>query len=101
MPLLCLVSTHFSQSHPVFTLTPSLHNLRDGIGARRALGIKYKDLTPQDLREEIYQRNIKISGGKLGKSIDYLRSEGKSWGDIIESAKRPGGKDIDFNKGRS
>jgi hypothetical protein len=63
---------------------------------RRAIGVRYKDLTPQALREEIYARNRQKYGDPLGPSIDYLRRAGKSWNDIIESAKRTGGKDLGF-----
>lgn len=64
---------------------------------RRALGVKYKNLTPAEMLEGIYKRNIKKYGDKLGPSIDYLRGKGKSWDDIIDSATRPGGKDLNFN----
>lgn len=63
---------------------------------RRNIGEKYKDLTPPELLKKIYARNLKLYGDKLGPSIKYLRAKGKSWEDIIDSAKRPGGKDIDF-----
>ena len=66
-------------------------------GERRALGEKYKDLTPEAKREEIYQRNRdKYDGDPLGPSIDFLRNKGKSWDDIAESATRSGGKDLGF-----
>ena len=61
---------------------------------RRALGVEYKNLTPPDMLEKIYARNIEKYGDKLGPSIDYLRGRGKSWEDIIESATRTGGKDL-------
>lgn len=61
---------------------------------RRKLGIKYKDLTPADKREQIYARNLKKYGDKLGPTPDYLRGKGKSWGDITEGACNPGGEDI-------
>ena len=63
---------------------------------RRLLGVKYKDLTPPKLLETIYKRNMEKYGDKLGPSVDWLRGKGKSWDDIIESASRPGGKDINF-----
>lgn len=64
--------------------------------ARRELGIKYKDLTPPDKLAEIYQRNLEKYGDRLGPSIDTLLKRGKTWDDIIESAARPGGKDLGF-----
>jgi RHS repeat-associated protein len=65
-------------------------------GLRRELGVKYKALTSNDLLQQIYQRNLQKYGDKLGPSIDYLRQQGKSWDDIINSATRPGGKDLKF-----
>ena len=65
-------------------------------GLRRQLGIKYKSLTPDNLLQKIYQRNMQKYGDKLGPSIDYLRQQGKSWDDIINSAARTGGKDLGF-----
>ncbi|MBW1903109.1 MAG: hypothetical protein JRJ20_15995 [Deltaproteobacteria bacterium] len=61
---------------------------------RRKIGEKYKDLTPEGLRKNIYVRNIKQYGDPLGPSIDYLRGKGKPWEDIIKSASKPSGKDI-------
>jgi len=63
---------------------------------RRALGETFKDLTPADELARIHQRNLDKYGDKLGPSIDYLREQGKSWDDIIESAARPGGKDLGY-----
>ncbi|HBV14810.1 RHS repeat-associated core domain-containing protein [Chryseobacterium carnipullorum] len=67
-------------------------------GLRRELGIKYKSLTPDEMLEKIYQRNIQKYGDKLGPTIDYLRQQGKSWDDIIDSATRSGGKDLNFKR---
>ena len=63
---------------------------------RRDLGEQYKDLTPPDRLQDIYSRNIARYGDKLGPSIDWLRAQGKSWEQIIQSATRPGGKDLGF-----
>ncbi|WP_273322506.1 hypothetical protein [Vallitalea guaymasensis] len=58
--------------------------------ARRDLGVKYKDLSPQLLKEYIYDVNIsRYEGDPLGPTIDYLRRKGKSWADIINSSSRP------------
>jgi hypothetical protein len=62
--------------------------------ARRDIGIAYKDLTPPDIREAIYARNIEKYGDPLGPSIEWLLAQGKTWMDITESAARPGGADI-------
>jgi hypothetical protein len=61
---------------------------------RRALGVQYKNLTPNELLQQIYERNLAKYGDKLGPTIDYLRNKGKSWEEIIESACRTGGKDL-------
>ncbi len=62
---------------------------------RRDLGVKYKDMTPPELRERIYTRNIKEYGDPLGPSIDHLRIvDKKSWEEIIESACKVGGADL-------
>ena len=63
---------------------------------RRALGEKFKGLTPHGKLGEIYERNLKLYGDRLGPSVDWLRNAGKSWDDIIESASRPGRKDLGF-----
>ncbi len=58
--------------------------------ARRDLGVKYKNLTPPELREYIYEVNQKRYGDPLGPSFDYLVDvKGKSYTEIIESAQRP------------
>lgn len=61
---------------------------------RRALGVKYKNLTPAPKLEEIYQRNLKKYGDRLGPTVEWLRERGKSWDDIINSASRTGGRDL-------
>lgn len=62
---------------------------------RRALGVKYKELAPPDLREKIYRRNLAMYNDPLGPTIEFLRDDlGRTWEEIIESASRPGGKDI-------
>src|SRR6266513_2560239 len=53
---------------------------------RRALGVEYKELTPPDMLEKIYARNLEKYGDKLGPSVEWLRGRGKSWDQIIESA---------------
>jgi hypothetical protein len=65
---------------------------------RRDIGVKYKDLTPPEKREEIYQRNQKLYGDKLGPTIDNLIGKGKTWEQIIESASRTGGADLGLAK---
>ena len=40
--------------------------------ARRDLGIKYKNATPQPLRDYIYEVNMRRYGDKLDPTYDYL-----------------------------
>mgnify|MGYP001791567009 CR=1 FL=1 len=61
---------------------------------RRSIGIQYKDLTPAAERESIYARNLTKYGDQYGPTVDYLRSQGKTWAQIIESAQTPSGADI-------
>jgi RHS repeat-associated protein len=63
---------------------------------RRALGEKFKNLTPPQKLQEVYERNLKRYGDRLGPSIEWLRKQGKSWEDIIESATKTGGQDLGF-----
>ena len=63
---------------------------------RRVLGEKFKSLTPPDMLQKIYERNLQRYGDRLGPSIEWLLKQGKSWEDIIESATRTGGKDLGF-----
>lgn len=62
---------------------------------RRDLGEKYKDATPQPLRDYIYEINIKRYGDKLGPTYDWLVNQKKATNiDIINSASHPN-SDID------
>ncbi|MCW5921686.1 MAG: RHS repeat-associated core domain-containing protein [Saprospiraceae bacterium] len=63
---------------------------------RREIGVKYKNMSPADKLKEFYQRNLEKYGDRLGPTLEYLRAQGKSWEQIIESAMRPGGKDLGF-----
>jgi len=57
---------------------------------RRDLVIKYKDLTPQPLRDYIYEVNLERYGDKLGPTYEYLKEvQLKTDAQIIESAARP------------
>ncbi|MCX5191291.1 hypothetical protein [Streptomyces sp. NBC_00268] len=66
---------------------------------RRALGVKYKNLTPEATRQAIYLRNEAKYGDRLGPTIDWLRGRGKTWEQIIDSATRTGGQDLGMGKG--
>lgn len=58
--------------------------------ARRDLGIKYKNATPQPLRDYIYEVNMRRYGDKLGPTYDYMiKVKRKSNMDIIKSSSTP------------
>ena len=61
---------------------------------RRDIGERYKHLTPEPLRSQIYARNQAKYNDKLGPTVEWLRERGKSWADIIESSKHTGGGDL-------
>ena len=61
---------------------------------RRDIGIQYREITPADILEIIYNRNLERYGDKDGPTMEFLREQGRSWEDIIESAMRPGGRDL-------
>ncbi len=63
---------------------------------RREIGERFKALTPADELSKIYDRNLGLYGDKLGPTVDFLRSQGKSWTDIIDGALRTGGKDLGY-----
>ncbi|MFP8965676.1 RHS repeat-associated core domain-containing protein [Pokkaliibacter sp. CJK22405] len=57
--------------------------------ARRQLGVEYKNLTPEPLRDYIYDVNMKRYGDPLGPGVDLLVQRGKTYSQIVESAARP------------
>jgi RHS repeat-associated protein len=61
---------------------------------RRVLGQWYKSVTPPDFLKTILQRNLEKYGDELGPTIEWLRAQGKTWEEIIESASRAGGADL-------
>jgi hypothetical protein len=76
------------EGKPAEEIARELHKVR------RDLGIKYKKMTPLMCRLLFYLRNRIKYGDRLGPTIDWFRAMGKSWDEIIESASRPGGKDL-------
>jgi uncharacterized membrane protein YccC len=58
--------------------------------ARRALAAKFKAMTPEPTRRLLCDRTMQRYGNCDGPTIDYLRAQGKTWDQIIESAARPG-----------
>lgn len=66
-------------------------------GKRRAIGVRYKLRTPLFGRRgqiTIYRRNLRKYGHPLGPSIEWLRSRGRTWEEICDSACRTGGRDL-------
>jgi RHS repeat-associated protein len=82
------VSRRFAAGQPVEEIARWAH------AARRALGVTYKGMTPAELLEQIYARNIVKYGDPLGPTIEWLLGKGTTWEEIIERAVTPGGKDI-------
>ncbi|WP_419776414.1 hypothetical protein [Mycolicibacterium fortuitum] len=60
--------------------------------ARRGIGLKYQELTPEPVRSQIFQRNIERYGDPLGPTFEMLLQRGNSLDEIIESAKWVGGR---------
>jgi 3-methyladenine DNA glycosylase Tag len=58
--------------------------------ARRQLCQVFKKQTLEPQRTRIFDRTRAVYGDPLGPSVEYLRTQGKSWEDIIDSASRPG-----------
>jgi len=48
--------------------------------------VKYKDATPQPLRDFIYERNIKEYGDPLRPTFEWLIEEGRTFEQIVNSA---------------
>jgi hypothetical protein len=65
---------------------------------RRAIGVKYKALTPPTELAKIYARNLALYGDELGPTVEFLRAQGKTWEEIIETASRTGGGDLGLAK---
>jgi hypothetical protein len=61
---------------------------------RREIGSKYKNLTPQWLRNMVYCRNQKVYKDPLGPTYEAMLQKGKSNEEIANSAIRTGGKDL-------
>jgi hypothetical protein len=55
---------------------------------RRDLGIKYKDMTPQPLRDYIYEINQGRYQDPLGPTFEAMLKDKKTFEQIIDSASR-------------
>jgi len=69
---------------PVEAIARTIH------AERRALSTHFKSLTPEPMRTRIHDRTVAVYGDPLGPTIEYLRAQGRSWDEIIDSATRPG-----------
>jgi hypothetical protein len=58
--------------------------------ARRQLCQVFKEQAPEPQRTRIFARTRAVYGDPLGPGVEFLRAQGKSWEDIIDSASRPG-----------
>ncbi|VEG13743.1 hypothetical protein [Moraxella cuniculi] len=66
------------------------------INKRNELKVKYRGNTPPEKLREIELRNIEKYGNALGPTAHYLRQKGKTWKEIIDSASKADGSDLDF-----
>jgi hypothetical protein len=68
--------------------------------ARRQLGIQYKNVTPEPLKDFIYEVNVTRYHDPLGPTVEYfVKKRGLDYEDIIRSASRPN-PDIDVFLGK-
>jgi hypothetical protein len=58
--------------------------------ARRQLCQVFKDRTPEPQRTRIFERTHAVYGDPFGPGVEFLRLQGRTWEQIIESAARPG-----------
>ena len=58
--------------------------------ARLELSRRYKAATPEPLRSRIIARTVAEYGNPNGPDVEYLRSRGRTWEEIIAGALRPG-----------
>ncbi|MBX7139423.1 MAG: hypothetical protein K1X83_15755 [Oligoflexia bacterium] len=61
---------------------------------RRTIGSQLKAVTPEPCRTYIREANLRDYQDELGPTIDYFLQRGRTWSQIIDSASRPGGRDI-------
>jgi hypothetical protein len=63
---------------------------------RNDLKEKYRELTSPDLVRKYEQRNVKKYGHPVGPTAEQLKSQGKTWDEIIDGSLRTGGGDLGF-----
>ncbi|MFD1711916.1 hemagglutinin [Ottowia sp. GY511] len=74
---------------------------RWAVAARDTLKLRYREATPPHVLVRIVANTRARYGNDVGPSADDLRSEGKTWRQIIESATRAGVHGAEFFFGAS
>lgn len=68
------------------------------IDRRNQLKVLYRGDTSASKVREAEERNIKKYGNPIGPNAEFLQKyRGKSWSDIIKSASKPDGTDMDLS----
>jgi hypothetical protein len=70
---------------------------RWAVDRRNEIKLQFQNITPSNRLSVIEGRNVEKYENILGPKVDQLRGSGKTWAEIIESAARPGGRDIDLS----
>lgn len=82
-------SIYAERIKPGMTDSELKHIDYEAVSARRSLGVKYKDMTDEPLRDYIYHVNIKrCADDPLGPTVEFLLNNGKAYTKIIFSASR-------------
>ncbi len=63
---------------------------RWAVPQRNRIKLEFRELTPPKALETIEAWTLARYGHILGPTIEQLRAAGKSWGEIIAAASRPG-----------
>ncbi len=70
---------------------------RWAVDRRNEIKLQFQNITPSSRLSVIEGRNVEKYENILGPKLGQLRRSGKTWAEIIESAARPGGRDIDLS----
>ncbi len=62
--------------------------------ARLQLEREFRQGLRPEIVEEIEQRQMERYGNRTGPTVEWLREQGRTWEQIIQSAMRPGGQDM-------
>jgi hypothetical protein len=63
---------------------------------RNQLKLDYRAQTNPTEVAKYEQRNMTLYQNPVGPTVEQLIQKGKTWDDIINSASKPGGKDLGF-----